>query len=562
GAMISVFEADDDKQLTVTGRLEVPDKSQKKELRQFIQKIEKAVPISITNVQRVSYGQDAEGSVIWVEGRAGWFNIKPARSYRSIYADMQEAVMLYYYIIDTYVDGQKCSAKRLISNIAKYAWDQPKSEEEAAGIVYGHRQFFAKQMLQGPEREAVQWDKTGFYQDLLKRSPEIFGDPVKAVLDETIPRRGRSRKHQSKFDVESDTPIEPTKSKTAPLRNRVLSQTLKKDDAYWRARAVWEIMLKAQAAQSADDDTLTIDDYARALRRQYELDNEVQAANYIRALAIQLVGLMQKKGRRRNIEWTDSKVYGELLTAKVPSTTAKKLLQLEMHPRKTVPVVLESTDEATSDASDTGDEVAESESAHRTKSALRPKGKFADKGAGKRGKSYTGPAQDIDDDGEADPDAMEISPSKRKAREDLAAPPSKRRVSKGHRIHEDEPLSPSDTDSDHKPNRLPLRWKKNGKEDPSVDGHPAQPFMPGIVKEPLPSHTPSDPGDVWECNLDGCNHKVYGASSQDGKGLVEEHIKHHSERSAEQIELVHFEAGRHFPYSRLIQRIREMAEQQ
>ncbi|KAI9713055.1 MAG: hypothetical protein M1820_001040 [Bogoriella megaspora] len=103
---------------------------------------------------------------------------------------------------------------------------------------------------------------------------------------------------------------------------------------------------------------------------------------------------------------------------------------------------------------------------------------------------------------------------------------------------------------------LPLHWK-NG---PIPEGGTSKrPFA--IATEELPSSIPQSPGDVWTCTYDGCIRKVYGASKEPGKGLVEEHLKTHTAESEERVDLVRREgemlAG--LPVNNLIKRIREMA---
>ncbi|KAL9079567.1 MAG: hypothetical protein Q9157_001564 [Trypethelium eluteriae] len=80
---------------------------------------------------------------------------------------------------------------------------------------------------------------------------------------------------------------------------------------------------------------------------------------------------------------------------------------------------------------------------------------------------------------------------------------------------------------------LPLRWKS----DPLAGGGPTRPPFT-IVTEQRPSMIAQGPGDVWTCTYDGCLRKVYGASKEPGKSLIEEHLKVHSEEGEERVELV------------------------
>ena len=63
--------------------------------------------IEVTPVYRYSYGQSTDGSVVlWAEGRAGWFEISPANNYHDIFLSMEEAVHIYYFMVDVYSHGQ------------------------------------------------------------------------------------------------------------------------------------------------------------------------------------------------------------------------------------------------------------------------------------------------------------------------------------------------------------------------------------------------------------------------------------------------------------------------
>ena len=73
--------------------------------------------ISITNVATYSFSLFDDGSFgFWAAGKAGWFEIrKPAKVWQDIYADMEEAVGMFYYLADKYrlsgVTMSRASAK-------------------------------------------------------------------------------------------------------------------------------------------------------------------------------------------------------------------------------------------------------------------------------------------------------------------------------------------------------------------------------------------------------------------------------------------------------------------
>lgn len=57
---------------------------------------------------RFSYGEMIDGEfAIWAQGLAGWFEIRPASHYASIYADMIQAVQILYFVTDIYSEPRK-----------------------------------------------------------------------------------------------------------------------------------------------------------------------------------------------------------------------------------------------------------------------------------------------------------------------------------------------------------------------------------------------------------------------------------------------------------------------
>lgn len=64
--------------------------------------------IEIRNVTRFSYGEMTDGAyVMWAQGKAGWFEIRPAEHYKPIFDDMVRAVELLYFVSDIYNEPRK-----------------------------------------------------------------------------------------------------------------------------------------------------------------------------------------------------------------------------------------------------------------------------------------------------------------------------------------------------------------------------------------------------------------------------------------------------------------------
>jgi hypothetical protein len=71
----------------------------------------KPTDIELRNVTRFSYGEMTDGAyVIWAQGNAGWFEIRPAAQYSQIYNEMVQAVELLYFVTDIYSESRKKSS--------------------------------------------------------------------------------------------------------------------------------------------------------------------------------------------------------------------------------------------------------------------------------------------------------------------------------------------------------------------------------------------------------------------------------------------------------------------
>jgi hypothetical protein len=68
----------------------------------------KPMEIEIRHVTRFSYGEMTDGAyVIWAQGKAGWFEIRPTAQYKPIYDEMVQAVELLYFVTDIYGESRK-----------------------------------------------------------------------------------------------------------------------------------------------------------------------------------------------------------------------------------------------------------------------------------------------------------------------------------------------------------------------------------------------------------------------------------------------------------------------
>lgn len=149
---------------------------------------------------RFSYGEMTDYTyVIWAQGQAGWFEIRPAQNYVNIYEDMVRAVELLYFVTDIYNEPRKrgggpsaqlvfqevstCIAVRLelheldraTSNFvdtAKYVEDDRYACDETASaekLFERHHVFLIMSFI--ARAQGIGWSNTPLYQYFRRKYP-------------------------------------------------------------------------------------------------------------------------------------------------------------------------------------------------------------------------------------------------------------------------------------------------------------------------------------------------------------------------------------------------------
>ena len=360
--------------------------------------------------------------------------------------------------------------------------------------------------------------------------------------DEEKPTQTRAKSKVATFIEKSSKIVEgSSRSRSAPTKQQKPANAPKKDDSWWEATVIWEIMQKAIAQDLIKSGNMTIDGIAELMMKKYEIDDEEQAANYILVHASNLRYMMQHPKRRRSSHFVQEPIFEELASIQLPTTTVRKVSQMQLRPRK-LPLKTEPSGDESGTPSSSSDETPRRPyHAHKGKSSvLRPKSsKIAGKGkGGKRGKTNSSTPFDKDSDEilSDDGEPMELSsPSKRKSPDDHSlANPRKRAASRSHSL--ESPPSPLSSDTEASSDSLPLRWKQNASAKSTKSTSPT--FLPSIISTSLPSFATNAPGDSFICTFDGCAHKIFGASTASGKAFIKEHFEEHTARRQEQLELV------------------------
>jgi hypothetical protein len=300
---------------------------------------------------------------------------------------------------------------------------------------------------------------------------------------------------------------------------------------------------------------VTIEKVAKLLVRRYEIDDVETARKVILVHATNLCYMMDHP-RRKNIQFFASEPFYKEISAghSLPAAEIRRVESIELRPRKDHSSLREEAEsDSDSDASSTI-ETPKMQPRHRKKgrlSVLRPKSsKFSGKGKSvKRGKGKgkapstnitsgeedeDGQDQDAGSDDEApiDTPTQALSPGKRKLdADDLLAAMNPRKRAASTTAEQDATSESEDLETPTEP--LPLQWRsRNATSKSSLT------IVPPVISTPLPTFTANGPGDSWICTFDGCSQKVYGASTELGRGLIEEHMQDHARGRQREVALV------------------------
>jgi hypothetical protein len=521
--------------------------------------------VEIRDVTRFSYGQTTDGDMmIWALGSAGWFEIRPSKSYESIYKDMVQAVEILYFVTDVYNEPRKRGggpSSELI--FMEYAEDERfacKTKEEAEAIFYKHRAFLIMCFLN--RAQGLGWSNTPIYQFFKRKFTKEF-EASKARVDGKLDAKSEKLTRTSSPAAAAKSTTKAKGKEKEKAKSKVL-EAPKKDDNWWESAGIFEFVQKAVNQNAVHKGHITIERVAKLLVKRYEIDDVDTAQNVIIVHGQNLCYMMENP-RRKNTEYFASEpIYAELSSGhNLSAADVRRAEGVELKPRKDHGTLKE---DASSSSEDSSSDDASTRTPPRRRSGkeksrgqlsvLRPKsskysgagkGKGPTRGKGKGKKNVPIHADDESssaDDTGIDTPTQAPSPGKRKLATDTKEHrPRKRAASDSVSASpESAPSSLSSTpEADAVPDPpLPLRWR-----DKHTAGKGASPaLLPPLVSTPLPTYAANAPGDVWICTFDGCSQKMYGASSDEGGMLIHEHLEDHSRGRAFEIGIVMSEESR------------------
>ncbi|KAM0722358.1 hypothetical protein Q7P37_001799 [Cladosporium fusiforme] len=184
--------------LTLTGFLQPLPKAQAH--LQLKPTTQRAPLIEISDVRTFSYGQFEDGNIgLWAGGKAGWYALKPARGYRSIWNEMVQSVDIFYWIVDAYREERRGSDRKnaqllpeytveeLFDKYAEEVIEDSHGRDEAAQVLYEHKDFLLASMLAG--KEGIAWAKNPLYTHLSQRFPEEHAVIKSRLTGRAVPAR-------------------------------------------------------------------------------------------------------------------------------------------------------------------------------------------------------------------------------------------------------------------------------------------------------------------------------------------------------------------------------------
>lgn len=146
----------------------------------MVKKPYKPVDLTIRKVTQFGYGAHTTGDImVWAMGQAGWFELRPSRSYKNIFDTMIEAIQLLYFLADVYSGARKRGKGPNVQLVfQEYAEDERfecGDVKTAEQIFHKHHQFLIVRFLD--RAEGIGWSTTPIYQ-YLKRQYPVSGPPT------------------------------------------------------------------------------------------------------------------------------------------------------------------------------------------------------------------------------------------------------------------------------------------------------------------------------------------------------------------------------------------------
>lgn len=139
-----------------------------------VKKPYRPVDLVIRGVTRYSYGKFTDGEVVvWAQGDAGHYLLRPARQYTDMYAAMLQAIELLYFMADIYNEPRKRgggpSAQLVFQEYAEDERFDCPDTQTAEQLFRKHHPFLIMCFLN--RAQDIGWSNTPIYQFFRKQYP-------------------------------------------------------------------------------------------------------------------------------------------------------------------------------------------------------------------------------------------------------------------------------------------------------------------------------------------------------------------------------------------------------
>ncbi|KAI6810048.1 hypothetical protein KC340_g17919 [Hortaea werneckii] len=553
--LVPLLTATEHHPLVLTGSLQpLPDEYRNRYIGQGTRRSD---TIQVPDVRLFAYGQYADGSVVlWAAGQAGWYTIKPARPYRSIYNRMVEGVKMLYFVADMYREERRqgkgknatplppYTAEELFEQYALEMWDDASRMEEARGIIEDHRDFLITSMLGG--KEGMDWKKNPLYLYFKKTFPQEHDAILYGIA-------GPGKKSTAAQRVARQQSVDSTSTSSTLKRKRGRPR---RDESL--AGGVAGDASASQTGRKKATDVISLDSSSTTTRFGSR-----------RAAAASAKPRTQPS--RGDSQTTRSSAPPTRRTRHTPDAPHTETDGLP-NPSPSQPSEHEvATPKA--ETSDSDDDEITARQARKGRSSLRLKpsasggksAKAASKGG--KGKAPAFPDLNRDPDEEESEDELDSSPTQKRQPDESTAhesPPPASRHRKRGTSHAHHP--PHDPPTDHAAPSSSNNNKNNiinqaAHLPPTPSSSSSSPASPPPTSDPSHLNHTADPlqENTWTCALDGCTHKIYLASEPASQRLIREHYKLHAYDDDERVRLVGRLQAPSLPVGHLMERVRLVA---
>ncbi|KAJ5802917.1 uncharacterized protein N7503_005367 [Penicillium pulvis] len=476
--------------------------------------------IIIDDVTHYAYGQTEDRSVeLWVAGKAGWYQISPAKGYLPTFNRMVQAVDMYYFLMDRHQHGKKQlnpTFKNLCEQYVFHTHGDCETRENSAEVFTQHGPFLLRCMIE--DDEDMEWNKTNVFIHLRRQ----FKDEYKEIMDRLSP--------QSENEEEEDEP-----EATTPRHNPATIIKSQTDAIY---RLIQELKEEGHLAKRR----LHLDLVSERLSERYSFSKE----NAHKIIAARAGTVLEKldEDETSGVKWSRYVIHRELTHAASQPDPLPHGLLTPLQPLE--------------DSSD-------DEGLTRTqKSVLRPRSAAVSaKVMGKRNRNVTANQQntesDNDDNDDDDPDAMSDieTPSKTRGHELIRTPLASAKPRTRSFMAKSGPaaslLKSMLQETTQKPTTLASTMSI---EKSDLGGIPPLPELNGhseLESELVPEPTPQPEPEIWACRMAGCP-KLITTKGAERQKEIEDHAGEHDWETQMRVELVETEQRMHtaLPVSNLM----------